>query len=1183
MLKNSLGRACGVLLALLLGASAFAQNTGSLRVTVTDAQGGVLPTANVTVTNQDTKFTRKGITDGQGNLFFASVEPGNYTISAELTGFKVGRIRDFHVSPSDTGRATVALEVGEMTEEVVVTADKAVISTQTGAREGVISTQQIESMSVLGRNPLELLRVLPGVVAPDQASFEQAGMFQGFGQVGNAFSINGARAENLGITLDGANLRDIGNNSGMMNVPNNEFIAEVKLQSSNYAAEFGTHSISVQAVTKSGSAEFHGSVYDYYRPYQTSANDRSRSYAGQEKPKSKFNYPGFTLSGPILFPGSDFNKNRDKAFFFIGFELAQQSVDVGSSLNITPTAGQRQGLFNDFLQGQRLNQPATVNIPAGFPGAGSPAPNNDLRPYLTDTGRKLIGLYPEPNYSDPNNRYNYIFSRLSERDRNQGIARIDYNLTENTKAYVRLARDEDSSESYKGLWWAPSGVETPTPLVQGSIGVSAVANLTSVLSPTTTNEFIFSFSRLKNDNLWKDPAKMQLATYGITDFQNPFGASPYIPEIVNQFDTNRGSLWYAQDSENIFSYNGFLRFQDNLTKVLDTHALKFGLSVERQYKQQNFQHQSNVQLNFAPWAYGTTGSDFGDLLVGRPASAAIGEPSAVGNFIAWNLEGYAQDSWKASKNFTLEYGIRLGRWTNNQETNDLGAIFLPSFYDRSQGAYIDNGARINGLAYVSRGEVDRALTDSRPFLVMPRVNFAYDISGNGDTIVRGGAGIFYVREQGNAQYDIINVPPNSYGATLDAGNLQGLAGGRGLTYATLGQADPFSGLNAPGDINTVNPNDLAWPRTINASLSVARRIPGRQVVEVGYVGSWGNDLTAHGQQNILQPGTLSTGTIGNANLANPLHRAALTDAVVRSFRPYPTLANVRYPAFVGESKYNALQATLSRQSGAFQYLVAYTLSKAEGTVATDFAAVDPIDPSRSYGILFTDRPHVLNVSWSWRLGQPAKSGIGKALLNDWNISGISTYSSGRPLRPRFSGDISSDQMSRAWWGTNDYANADDGNPGDIAPIYTCDPTAGGSSEVGEKMFNVSCIGIPGFGQTGPNYPTNTFRGPSQSFHDLTVFKDFGLGGSRKIQFRTGFFNLFNQAYANPGANDIDLTLQTTCNVRANGVPDGAGGVANNLCDPQGGFTLTSQTLENFGKIITKRGHRVVEFALRLFF
>jgi hypothetical protein len=1189
---NRLFQRLGLALAVAtFAASAFAQSAGSFRGNVVDTTGAVIPGATVTLVNEGTKFTREGVTNAQGGFFFASVDRGLYTVRVSLAGFKTYEAKGLRVSANDTIGIDVTLEVGQIGETVEVTAERAVIQTQTGAREGLITPDTIERMSIIGRNPTELLRILPGVVAPDQAAFEQVGIGTGFGGVGaGSFSINGARAENLGVTMDGANLRDIGNNSGMMNVPNNEFVAEIKVQTSNYAAEFGSASVSVQAVTKAGSSEFHGSAYYYTRPHQLQANDRSRNYADQPRPESKFNYPGFTLSGPVLIPGTGFNKNRDKMFFFFGWEWQKQDVDTGSVQAVVPTLDMRQGNFATYLGGQNLDLGTTLNIPGGYPNAGQPVPNRDLRPYLDPTGVALMNLYPDPNFNDPTNRYNYVTSRLNNNDRKQGILRLDYNISENTRAYVRLARDSEAPERYRGLWWQPGSIELPTPLVQNAKANSAVFNLTSVLSPTITNEFIFAYSRLKNDNLWKDPSAMLKSTYGITELDNPYASSPYVPELVNEYNGGRASIWYAQDVENIFSYNGFLNFRNNLTKVLNTHALKFGVVVERQYKEQNFQHQANIQYDFAPWGTGSTGNDVADILAGRPAQAIVGQPSAIGNFVAWNIEAYAQDSWKVKKNFTLEYGVRFGKWTNNEETNGLGAVFDPAYYDPSQGAYIGSGttARLNGLAYSQFGDIPNSMTDSRPLLFMPRVNFAWDIKSDGDVIVRGGAGVFYVREQGNTQYSVINVPPNSFASTFGSGTYQdsfpgqGYNGFAGLDYNNTNNVDPFGSLNTPGSVGTPNKDDLNWPRTYNFSMSVAKRLPWRQVLEVGYVGTWGRQLV--GQQNV---NIVNEGGLFSAYSSDPLLLAAMDGNVYNRYRNYPTLSDVNLPVYVGVSDYHSMQATLSRQSGDFTYLVAYTLSQAKGTVAGDFATLDPF-PSweeRDYGILPTDRTHILNVSWSWRLPSPSSGGLKKALLGDWNLTGISTWSTGQPFRPFFSGDLGGDQAERAWYGTQNYAGGGGtSTPGGITPTYSCDPNAGGGNVgLGEKIWDVGCIGIPGFQQTGPYYPPDTLRTPGRQFHDLTMFKDFSLGGSRRLQLRLGMFNIFNQAYPDMINNqDVDNQLNTTCNSQVSGVPNGAGGTAT-VCDPTAGYSFTDNTLSNFGKVITKRGHRTVELAVRFFF
>jgi hypothetical protein len=327
----------------------------------------------------------------------------------------------------------------------------------------------------------------------------------------------------------------------------------------------------------------------------------------------------------------------------------------------------------------------------------------------------------------------------------------------------------------------------------------------------------------------------------------------------------------------------------------------------------------------------------------------------------------------------------------------------------------------------------------------------------------------------------------------------------------------------------------------------------------------------------------------NQRFPDPIVRAALADSVVNGSRPFPAYGNLFYLQNIGVSNYHSLQATLAKQAGKFTYLAAYTLSKNTGTTVADFGRVDPIDPSRSQGTLPIDRRHYATLSWTWHLGDPASGGAKAALLNGWNLSGVSTLIGGQPIRLGFSGDIAGDQAARAWWGTQDYANFDatggDNNPGDITPTFSCDPSLGSSNgNVGDKILDLSCIGIPAFGQTGPLFTPYNLRTPAKNFHDITVFKDFKLGGDRRLQFRVGAFNIFNQAYPNFRPNrDYDLVLDTTCLVRRSGIPNGAGGTADNVCDPQGGYAFTSNTVANFGKIVTKRSHRVMEFALRLFF
>jgi hypothetical protein len=229
--------------------------------------------------------------------------------------------------------------------------------------------------------------------------------------------------------------------------------------------------------------------------------------------------------------------------------------------------------------------------------------------------------------------------------------------------------------------------------------------------------------------------------------------------------------------------------------------------------------------------------------------------------------------------------------------------------------------------------------------------------------------------------------------------------------------------------------------------------------------------------------------------------------------------------------------------------------------------------------LNTDRTHTLTVSWNAVLPDGARGvlqhAVLRGLLNGWQLSGISTVVSGEPIWLGFSGQARSYGIYQAYYGTPDIMGP---LGGILSPVYTCDPRRGGS-KVGEKVLDLNCIQVPAFGQEGQPLPPYNIRRPVRQDHDLTVFKNFALRGAQKIQLRFGFFNIFNTAYA----HDIDLTLDTHCNRYVDHVPDGVGGYVGHVCDPTGGMFYTDLTRANFGTIISKTGHRVIEFALKYYF
>jgi hypothetical protein len=442
---------------------------------------------------------------------------------------------------------------------------------------------------------------------------------------------------------------------------------------------------------------------------------------------------------------------------------------------------------------------------------------------------------------------------------------------------------------------------------------------------------------------------------------------------------------------------------------------------------------------------------------------------------------------------------------------------------------------------------------------------------------------------GNVEYDnTLRLAPNAYqvGTDLWAGGSYG--GGVGLTYDTIKEATFASRIGSLA-INTLDPN-TKWPINHTFSLSYARRIFYNQVVEGSYVGTRGRRLVSRINGNVMPYGVMMSGSFNGIDLSNPVNRYAVaTDgANLSTFRKFNALNGITDYNYQGVTDYDSFQLTVSRQTGRkLQYFVAYTYGQNRGTLGGEYSVIDPYDPGRTYGVLPADRTHTLNVSWNAFLPDGAKgsldNGFGRGLLNGWQLSGISSLASGIPIRPSFSGAASSGAVAVAYFGTADIVGPSNTSGNALVPVFTCDPRLDGS-KVGEKILDINCIKVPDYGTNGDLVPQYNIRTPTRTNHDLTIFKNFATVKDQKLQVRFGFFNLFNQAFANTNiGNDINLVLDTVCNVRVPNTPTGNGSNVTDACDVTKGFSYTPQTISNFGKINLKRGHRVVEFVLKYYF
>lgn len=1247
--------------------------SGSLRGVVKDPNGAVVPSATIALTSDRTGAERKVTSSGDGVYVFTALDPGTYTMTVEATNFKKSVQTGVVVAPNETKGLDVNMEIGAQTESVTVSATAVEeIKTETGERSNTIKAAQIENLSLIGRSSLELLRVLPGVVAPDQSTYQVVN----FGDA-SQYNVNGQRGNNNNVNVDGSRVIDIGCNCGSIVSMNNDMVQEVTVQASNYLAEFGNSGVQVSAVTKGGGRDYHGSIYNYTRHEALAANDRFRNYIGAQdpvgaqrpgsaaqKPIGRFYYTGGNIGGPVTLPKKvfgplgGFNESRDKLFFFVGFEEQRQTFGADPKQSVVPTAKQRQGDFSELLGKSILNQPSTVKIPGGFAGTGQNAANNNLAPYVHPFGRALINLYPQANFNDPTGRYNYIASPTKFTNRRDLKMRFDYKFSDKTNLYVRATREKELDDGPYGIWWGPSTYELPTHNQSSNLGRSVAVGLTKVINPTMTNEFVFSGSKLKLDNAYEDPDKVSLAALGMQSLQLPFDKrfgrqSNTAP--LSLISWSQGQLW-SPGTNPIFAYNDSFSVTDNLSKVLGSHTLKFGALVEQANKKQNFQDESEGRLVLNQWTPNSTGNDFADLLVGQFGEVGHSVKIPNGNYRFYNYEFYAQDSWKVRSNLTFEYGLRASKMTLNAERKGFDILFSPQAYRPGAGYYINGDPfRPNGILSARRGEVPIGAVDTPGIQWAPRLSFAWNVRGNGDLVVRGGAGIFYNRVQGNAQYDATLRSPTNGNVTSFIGdgatirgtgnpNLDGktFASLGGLTFDRLGLLDPLQLAAGGGDLLSPNPESINFPTTYSFSLNVAKRMPFQSVLEVSYVSTMARHLANRRSINFVPLGAMLRGGVpgdpgstivtgfsnpncnpqqagscvpvtvtgAKVDLSNVQHRLGLDAAAINKFRTFPDLSNLRYQEYTGTSNYHSLQATLSRQLGKnFQFYGTYTFSKVLGTLAGDGQDVDPLDArGRSYGVLDYDRTHIFNLSYNYNVPDLARGSFRNAftsgLLNGWQMSGITTLSSGTPIRLRFTGAIAGENIAIATFGSNAFIPNNNNAAGAIAPIFNGDPRLDGK-KAGEKVLDLDKIALPAFGQSGPYVSPLYFRTPNRSNWDLSLFKNFKIGESKNLQFRAGFFNMFNQAFpkridtGNADNSDIFLTLNTDCVERATPVtyldaqgnqqtmtvtyPNGIGSTAQGLCNLSKGFKFTDDTKNRFGRILTKRGQRVIELALKFTF
>ena len=1077
--------------------------TGQLSVAVTDPSGAVVPEAGIVLTDESSGSVRRSTSNSEGVAVFVGVPPGTFTVSVESPGLAKWERTGLELRLGEKRTLSVRLNVAGLSEEVAVTAAAARIPIDSGEKSATLTADQIENITILGRSAAELLRVLPGLTPVTGTNNRPAfsGEVIGIASYGDGgpqsalshYSANGSTTYALDIQVDGAAGADVGCNCATPVNPNPEFTQEFKVLQSNFGAEYSRGPVAIQAVSKSGGRDFHGSAYTYVRHYSLNANEPIDKALGRERPENEFYFPGFTLSGPLLIPGTGFNRNRDKVFFFVGWERFQQRLDTGLVRSKVPTAAMRNGDFSEAGD-LGLGGGAVTAIPS-LDGTETPVIPAGL---IDPGGRVLLNAFPLPNAdARETGGFNYVDRVLFDQNGSQLLTRLDFDVSDNTKLFLRYNRQRERQPFPIGLWWRNGERQVPYPsrTVADNESDSLTTSLTHVLDPTLTSETIIAATYVNFPNRYEDPSKVQRSALGY-----PYGGIYDHPD--NQIPAFMGD--WGPDTPAYVNPGGFdpvlfarkwqVSAAEHVTKVAGAHTLKVGAFYQWTQNCQPGSDWSNGYIVAAPWGGNSTGNVFADLLMGRVTQYQEGSTNVLRDIRYHQVEGYVQDSWRVRPRLTLEAGLRvshLGGWYDGQG-NGL-VVFDPARYSPSAP-----GGDYPGMAY---NAIDPAIPKTgarvKGIYLQPRVGFAWDVKGTGDTVVRGGFGAYRYHD-----------PQQPYDSVID------FAYGRRSSF--IGDATTLAAIDEldPGDLTfgggALAVDDRQQPLTYSWSLTLQQRLPGSINLEMAYVGNDQKHLSNRGVSNVN---------------AEPWG-ARLADPEAGSWRPLPNYGDLEVFDHSLYGNYHSLQTLLSRQRGRVNFTLAYTFSKNLGVRGDGYAGAGS-SPSASvlpvrdtlYGFLGTDRTHVLNLAYSIQLPDVKRGGLVRALFGGWQISGLTNLVSGAPLQVTRAfnlgltgtGADGQDITSEAWTGSQQIG---------VAPLLTCNPSENVPSGY---LFNPACFSLPAPGQVG-NYVFD-MRGAWYHNHDLSLFKNFSIGqGGKKLQLRVQAYNLLNHPLSFP-EDGRNLTLR----------------------------------------------------------
>ena len=1164
-----------VLFFLVIGVKLNAQSLfATLTGIVSDSSGAVIPGAQVTLTEEKTNSVRTSVTDSSGYFTFASVSVGDFTyqLTIEVKGFQVEKLPGIVLLGGENRNVNVNMQVGNTNQTVTITGSSdEIVPVDSGEKSVTLTEKELQNFVQVGSNAAEYIKIAPGFGNSNGTSNKAGYSGQTIGINGNGdsgsqsplngnFSSNGLPAGTLDIVSDGAHVSDPGCNCATPVNPNADFISEIKINMSNFNAEDQKGPQVISTVTKSGGSGFHGSGFFSARNYVLNSNDALLNANGLSRPQDKYYYPGGTIGGPVLIPGTRFNHDRNKLFFFTGFEYFYQVLDTGLLRATVPTSSELGGNFSAAsLAGEGAltatgAAPSPLNTAALLQFPGGQIPTSKLDPNML----ALAKLFPAAN-ANPNSTggYNYVQAETFNQNNWQSTSRVDYNISDNTKLFVRYNLQKEVQLFPIGLWWRQTD-QVPYPsAVQGRNQSQAITtSLTHVFSPTMTNEFVFAYTYVGFPNVFADPSKVDRSTVG-------YNYGGIFKNGVKQIPSFGGYGWNNSELPLIFQPGGFEAggnsqglyadkwlpsVSDTVSKVWGTHTVKAGFFWEWIRNSQPGNDDTNGYLQFYNGNSTSYGNAIADMVTGNLSGGYVESNFNRINDISYSTwEGFVQDSWKVNKKLTLNYGLRITDFTPWTDRTGAGyAIFNQANFSPScASAYcgfewhkIDKGIPTSGFP-------------SSPVFWQPRFGLAYDIFGSGKTVIRGGWGRFYFH---SAQFTSgLDVTAGVQTINLSNGN-----NGQQLFASQLANLNVAATASSP---TAVDSKDNKQPHTDSYSFTIAQRLPWSSLLEVAYVGNTSHDLS--NSSNITGAGSNINLVPVGALLASNNGGADPNGLTANNYRPLLGYGDLGLATNNLYANYNALQATFIRTKGHYTISSNYTYGKALGIVSN---AYDEYNLKNDYGVQAGNRKQIFNIAYSVELPKFTTNRIAGGFVNGWQVSGIVQLQSGTNLTANASGNFSlalngatiPGVLSSVGKPINISNSSLLGTPGiQLNPIVTCNPT---SNLAPHQYINPNCLSAPT--QIGQNGPTvlPAFYGPAFFNADLGLFKNFPIKEAMKLQFRVDGFNFLNHPlWSFPSAQNLALGFTQSSN---------------------GSLQLSTP---EFGTATEKQGNRIIQLAVKFYF